>query len=145
MNRRDLVRAPGAAALLPPLSGLSPGRLAATGRRAHRRARSRDLQVLDPHQSETVATMAELIIPATDTPGARAAQVDRFIDLLLAEWATDDDRKQFLEGLADVDARARAGSAADFLGATEAQRSTILTALDAEAQERRKAKGDAPP
>ena len=65
--------------------------------------------------------------------------------LLLAEWAPDDDLKQFLEGLADVDARARAGSAADFLGATEAQRSTILTALDAEAQERRKAKGDAPP
>src|SRR5207247_5943575 len=139
MNRRDLVRALGTAALLPPLSGLSPGRLAATGRRAHRRARSRDLQVLDPHQSETVATIAEMIIPATDTPGARAAQVDRFIDLLLAEWAPDDDRKQFLEGLADVDARARAGSAADFLGATEAQRSTILTALDAEAQERRKA------
>src|SRR5207244_6995464 len=81
----------------------------------------------------------------TDTPGDGAAHVHRFIDLLPAEWAPDDDRKQFLEGLADVDARARAASAADFLGATEAQRSTILTALDAEAQERRKAKGDAPP
>src|SRR2546428_786105 len=92
MNRRELLRALGTAALLPPLSGLSPGRLVATGRGMHRRARSRDLQVLDPHQSETVATIAELIIPATDTPGARAAQVDRFIDLLLAEWATDDDR-----------------------------------------------------
>src|SRR5437660_1798199 len=137
MNRRDLVRALGTAALLPPLSGLSPGRLAATGRRAHRRARSRDLQVLDPHQSETVATMAELIIPATDTPGARAAQVDRFIDLLLAEWATDDDRAQFLKGLADVDARARTAFGGDFLSATDAQRGTILTQLDAEAQAQR--------
>src|SRR2546422_11430118 len=97
MNRRELLRALGTAALLPPLSGLSPGRLVATGRRMHRRARSRALQVLDPHQSETVATIAELIIPATDTPGARAAQVDRFIDLLLADWATDDDRASFLD------------------------------------------------
>ena len=145
MNRRDLVRSLATAIAIPAISGLEPDSLFAVGRRAHRRARTGGLQVLDPHQSETVATIAEMIIPATDTPGARAAQVHRFIDLLLAEWAPDDDRKQFLEGLADVDARARAASAADFLGATEAQRSTILTALDAEAQERRKAKGDAPP
>ncbi len=65
--------------------------------------------------------------------------------MLLAEWAPEDDRKQFLDGLADVDARARAASATDFLSATEAQRGTILTALDAEAQERRKVKSDAPP
>jgi len=145
MNRRELLRALGTAALLPPLSGLSPGRLVATGRRMHRRARSRDFQVLDPHQSETVATIAELIIPATDTPGARAAQVDRFIDLLLAEWATDDDRASFLKGLADVDARAHAAFGTDFLTATAAQRVTLLTQLDAEAQERRTAKTDAQP
>ena len=145
MNRRDLLRALGTAALLPPLSGLSPGRLVATGRRMHRRARSRALQVLDPHQSETVATIAELIIPATDTPGARAAQVDRFIDLLLAEWATDDDRATFLKGLADVDARAHAAFGTDFLTATEAQRVTLLTQLDGEAQERHTATANAQP
>src|SRR6266513_1767618 len=100
----------------------------AVGRRAHPRAQARGLQVLDPHQGETVATIADMIIPATDTPGARAAEVHRFIDLLLAEWTPDDDRKQFLEGLADVDARARAASAPDFLTATEAQRVAILTA-----------------
>jgi len=57
----------------------------------------------------------------------------------------EDDRKQFLDGLADVDARARAASATDFLSATEAQRGAILTALDAEAQERRKPRATAPP
>src|SRR6266581_5851748 len=145
MNRRDLLYLLGASVAIPALSGLSPERLVAEGRRLHRRVGRRGFEVLDPHQSETVATIADMIIPATDTPGARAAEVHRFIDLLLAEWAPDDDRKQFLEALADVDARARAASATDFLGATEAQRSTIVTALDAEAQERRKAKGDAPP
>jgi hypothetical protein len=145
MNRRDLLRSLATAIAFPAIAGLESDRLLAVGRRAHRRAHARGLQVLDPHQSETVATIAEMIIPATDTPGARAAEVHRFVDLLLAEWAPDDDRKQFLEGLADVDARARAASAPDFLSATEAQRATILTALDAEAQERRNAKSDAPP
>ena len=141
MNRRDLVRS--LAAAIPAASGLPIDTLFAVGRGVHHGAGTRDLQVLDPHQSETVATIADMIIPTTDTPGARAAQVHRFIDLLLAEWAADDDRKQFLEGLADVDARARAASAKDFLAASEAQRAAILTALDAEAQEGRRAKGDA--
>jgi len=39
---------------------------------------------LDDHQDQTVLAVADILIPDTDTPGARAAQVDRFIDLLLA-------------------------------------------------------------
>src|SRR5882762_9301149 len=143
MNRRDLVGS--LAAVITAVSGLPIDTLFAVGRGVHHGAGTGDLQVLDPHQSETVATIADMIIPPTDTPGARAAEVHRFVDLLLAEWAPDDDRKQFLEGLADVDARARAASATDFLSATEAQRATILTALDAEAQERRKAAREGPP
>src|SRR5256885_17266433 len=96
MNRRELLHVLGASAFLPALPGRSAERLAVAGRRVHAAARGRGLQVLDPHQSETVATIAEMIIPATDTPGARAAQVHRFIDLLLAEWASDDERAQFL-------------------------------------------------
>ena len=145
MDRRDLLRSLTTAIAIPAISGLGTERLFVVGRRAHARARAGGLQVLDPHQSETVATIADMIIPPTETPGARAAEVHRFIDLLLAEWAPDDDRKHFLEGLADVDARARAASATDFLSATAAQRATILTALDAEAQERRKSQRDAPP
>ena len=142
MNRRELLRVLGASALLPALPGRSAERLGAAGRRIHAQARSRGLQVLDPHQSETVATIAGLIIPTTDTPGARAAQVHRFIDLLLAEWAPDDDRKQFLDGLADVDARARTAYGTDFISATAAQREAILTALDADLRTRQEAKQD---
>ena len=48
---------------------------------------------LDNHQDQTVLAVADLLIPDTDTPGARAAQVDRFIDLLLSTDApgTDED------------------------------------------------------
>ena len=142
MNRRDLLYLLGASVAIPALSGLSPERLVAEGRRLHRRVGRRGFDVLDPHQSETVATIADMIIPATDTPGARAARVHEFIDTLLADWSPDDERARFLAGLADVDARARAAFGADFLGATEAQRVTLLTQLDAEAQAARPAKPD---
>jgi hypothetical protein len=143
MNRRELVRSLAAALALPAISRLEADRLVAAGRRAHRRARD-VAGVLDPHQRETVATLAELIIPTTDTPGARAAQVHDFIDLLLADWATDDQRTAFLTGLADVDTRARAAAATDFLSATGAQRVEILKALDAE-RPSGEPKPDAPP
>ncbi len=58
------------------------------------------------HQNETVVALTDLIIPETDTPGAKAALVNRFMDLLLNE---DDPAKQrrFVEGLAWIDARSR--------------------------------------
>jgi hypothetical protein len=134
MNRRDLLRSLAAAVAIPAISGLESEALFATGRRVHRRARAGAFRLLDPHQSETVATIADMIIPATDTPGARAADVHRFIDLLLAEWFPDDERAEFLAGLADVDTRARAAFGTDLIGATEAQRTELLGKLDAEAQ-----------
>ena len=127
MNRRDLLRSIAAALALPAFSDLEVHRLLAAGRRPRPGA-----GVLDAHQRETVATITELILPTTDTPGARAAQVHDFIDLLLAEWAPDEERAHFLAGLADVDARARAATGTDFIGATEAQRVELLKALDAE-------------
>ncbi|MBA2604267.1 MAG: hypothetical protein H0U94_11845, partial [Acidobacteria bacterium] len=37
-------------------------------------------KALTPAQNETVIVLTELIIPETDTPGARGALVNRFID-----------------------------------------------------------------
>lgn len=141
MNRRELVRSLAAALALPAIAGGEAERLFAAGRRAHRRAR-RTPGVLDAHQRETVATLAELIIPATDTPGARAAGVHDFIDVMLADWYSAEQRDGFLAGLADLDARARAAGAADFLGASDAQQGELLRALDGEVQAPRAAKPD---
>ena len=146
MNRRELVRSLAAALALPAITEREADRLIAAGRRAqHRAGPGAGAGVLDAHQRETVATIAELIIPTTDTPGARAAQVHDFIDLLLAEWAADDQRAQFLAGLVDVDARARTAYATDFLTATEPQRVELLKTLDAELSKSGERKPDAPP
>jgi hypothetical protein len=132
MNRRELCRMLGAAVAGPALSQLSARQLVAAGRRMHRRTGERGFRVLDPHQAETVGVITELIIPETDTPGARRAGVPEFIDLLLAEWFPDEERARFLTGLAEVDRRSHGAFGADFVAGTEPQRLALLSALDAE-------------
>lgn len=73
--------------------------------------------------------MAELLIPQTDTPGAKAVHVNEFIDLILAEWYSDDDRRLFLAGLDDVDARSRSLFSQTFIQLSSAQQAEIFRAL----------------
>jgi len=91
-------------------------------------------QVLKDNLGERVATLAELIIPRTDTPGARDAKVHEFIDLMLAEWMQPAERLSFLTGLADVEERARKAHRASFVDCSEAQQTAILEELEDEAR-----------
>ncbi|MGA9039857.1 MAG: gluconate 2-dehydrogenase subunit 3 family protein [Terriglobales bacterium] len=88
------------------------------------------LKTLNPHQNATVTTISELIIPQTDTPGAKAARVNEFIDLILTDWYDDDQRSAFLAGLADVDARSQSLFGKGFVSVSPDQQTQILTTLD---------------
>ena len=57
---------------------------------------------LDAHQNETLIVLSDLIIPATDTPGAKEALVNRYIDLVLAAEIPDT-QKAFLNSLGYID------------------------------------------
>jgi hypothetical protein len=85
-------------------------------------------RILDAHQNEVVTTLCELIIPRTDTPGAKDALVNRFIDSVLQE-GTPADRTAFLDGLAWMDARSTALFGKDVLSATGPQQTELLTRL----------------
>jgi hypothetical protein len=65
------------------------------------------LRTLNPHQQATLTAIADAIIPRTDTPSASEVGVIQFADLILTEWYTEPERKKFLDGLEDVDARAQ--------------------------------------
>jgi len=88
------------------------------------------LRTLNAHQNETVLAMIDQIIPATDTPGAKGARVNEFIDVILTEWATDGERENFLNGLADVDKRSNELYGKNFVDATSEQQVTLLRAMD---------------
>lgn len=86
--------------------------------------------LVGPHL-ETVAVLAEHIIPTTDTPGGRAAQVDRFVDYTL-DAATPAVRSNFIAGLEWLDARSKALFGSSFSSATPAQQIDLLTRLSAD-------------
>jgi hypothetical protein len=125
MQRRELFRILFAAVVAPVLS---PDVFALL-RQAHPSA-SYSLRTFTPHQNDTAIAMAELIVPTTDTPGATAARVNEFMDFILADWATPEERTNFLSGLNDVDSRSNSLFAKDFIHASAAQQSTLLQALD---------------
>jgi hypothetical protein len=57
---------------------------------------------LDEHQNETLIVLSDLMIPATDTPGAKEALVNRYIDVVLAA-ETSEVQRAFLNSLGFLD------------------------------------------
>jgi Gluconate 2-dehydrogenase subunit 3 len=129
MQRRDVLRllATGSALQLTPLNMLAFARQARA-----LVAEQPSSRTLNPHQYATARTMAELILPRTDTPGATDVGVADFIDLILTEWCDDSERERFLKGFADVDARSNALFSVDFTSSTPIQQSHILVDLGQE-------------
>ena len=87
-------------------------------------------KAFNAHQNETVVALAELIIPATDTPGAKAALVNRHIDLLLAD-GPETERERFLSGLAWLDDYAVRNYGSPFIKTSAVEQVAILETLDA--------------
>lgn len=90
-------------------------------------------RTLTAAQEALVATVAEHVIPTTDTPGARAAGVHRFVDALLTEHYSAAERERFLAGVDGVDARARHRHRKAFVECTAREQVAILTEMDREA------------
>ncbi len=143
MHRRDVLRLLGSTAIFTALSTNTPERLWAIGGRAHRSAR-RGRRLFSAEQAETVAAIAERIIPTTDTPGARDAGVAAFADVIVAERFEPAERSRFLAGLADVDARSQAMHGALFGSLDPARQDALLQVLEQESLETRALDPDAP-
>src|SRR5580692_11758302 len=118
MKRREMLRASvlvgAAAALRPALSNAQSGAQATAQPSELTPAgsgvdASKDLSgpgwkllFLDDHQNETLIVLSDLMIPATDTPGAKEALVNRYIDLVLAA-ETPETQRAFLNSLGYLD------------------------------------------
>lgn len=86
---------------------------------------------MKPGQVETIAEMAEMIIPRTDTPGARDARVHEYIDLMLS-IARDRDKRRFEKGIVWIDARSNELFGVRFIEASFDRRTEILRSISDE-------------
>lgn len=133
MNRRELLRRSAGAVV----GG------AAIGSRVHSEPRqfpenydaSRELAredwapvFLSAHQNDTLIRLSDLIIPETESPGAKAAFVNRFLDLLMAAEDSDT-QKSFLNSLAFFDGESRKRYGDAFVFATEEEQVELLNYL----------------
>jgi Gluconate 2-dehydrogenase subunit 3 len=123
---------------LPWLKQLSPEILLAHGTELHRHVAASStvgrevspekLRFFNPHQFKTVDIVCETVIPQTTTPGARAAKVPQFIDLLLAERETQM-QSGIAAGLRWLDQRSRELFGRDFVDASPEQQIDLLTRI----------------
>ena len=78
--------------------------------------------------------VGDTIIPVTNTPGAKAAKVGEFMNVYVSDCYRANQQKAFTEGLAALDKACEKQFSKNFMKLTPAERTTILTALEAEAK-----------
>lgn len=84
---------------------------------------------LTPDQAALVTEVAEIIIPKTDTPGAKEVGVPAFIDKILKDVYSAEDQKRFTDGLTAFDEEAKKAYGDAFLDLEPAQQTAHVKKL----------------
>lgn len=69
---------------------------------------------LNEHQNATLISLSDVIIPATDSPGAKEALVNRYLDLLISVQPAEFQHR-FVDALASIDSESQKELGSDFL------------------------------
>ena len=135
MDRREALRALLWMAMGPVAAGCGTrheARSVVALRRAASAGLGAHLRTLTPHSNRLVVALADTIIPETETPGATSARVNEFIDLMLTDWYSEEERKQLVEGLVTLDERAKGAFGAGIAECSAQQRVLLVTELERE-------------
>lgn len=101
-------------------------------------------QFFSEDQGRIVMEVAEIIIPKTDTPGAKDVGVPGFIDTMLKDCYKKEDQDRFLAGLTAFDEEAKTAYGDSFIYCEPEQQVELVKkahdAAIAEAKENREAK-----
>jgi hypothetical protein len=137
LNRRDLIRAAllaaAASALGPSFSlaqaiesGLTPAARGEDGA-AFLANPNWKPAFLDGHQNETLIVLSDVVIPATDTPGAKAALANRYIDLLVSVQPAEF-QEEFVAALKTLDSETQRELGKNFRELSREDQVWLLTA-----------------
>lgn len=92
----------------------------------------------------SLAELCETILPKSNTPGAKDAKVDRFIDVMLKDVYKPEDAERFKAGLIQLDTDAKAKHGKSFAKLTSDQRKEMVKAMDDELRNRKENPKDKP-
>jgi hypothetical protein len=95
-------------------------------------------------QKEKCAVLTEMIIPTTDTPGAIAAGVPHFVELMVSDWYTPREREIFFMGLETLDQCSEDRFGIRFLEGTADQRIALLEQAEEDAEQYKPPAGGSP-
>ena len=79
--------------------------------------------------------IAETILPATKTPGAKAARTGAFMALMVTDSYSPTQQRIFRDGMKQLDDASRKTNNASFMASTPQQRLLLLTQIDREQKE----------
>ena len=89
-------------------------------------------RLITSQQALLLPELVEVIIPATDTPGAKAALVHVFVDLYVKDCYPRAQQEVFLKGLDNVDTISQKQSGRAFLQLSKEERLGLLKQLEKE-------------
>jgi len=79
--------------------------------------------------------VGETILPATNTPGAKAAQVGEFMKTIVTDCYTAKQQAAFMKGLTDLEEACKKANGKQFMDCSAEQRHTLLVTLEKEAKD----------
>jgi hypothetical protein len=77
--------------------------------------------------------VAETILPATNTPGAKEAKVGQFMQVMVTDCYDEKNQGIFMQGIKSLQEHAKTKMNKSFMEASAPERHDLLVALDAEA------------
>ena len=92
-------------------------------------------QFLTEDQARLIAEVSERIIPKTDTPGAKDAGVPEFIDLMLNDIYSEEEKQRFVAGLDQLEQDSEQTYNDSFVDLEPAQQDELLTKYQSMAQQ----------
>lgn len=79
--------------------------------------------------------IGETIIPATDSPGAKAAKVGDYMKVIVTDCYTQAEQDAFMKGLEQLEEASKKMHSKSFMESTPEQRHALLVSLEKEAKE----------
>jgi hypothetical protein len=89
--------------------------------------------------------VAETIMPATTTPGAKAAKVGAFMQVMVTDCYDQKDQQVFMNGLTEIESASKKALNKGFMEATPEERTTLLNQINKELKAYNDAKKDGDP